>query len=267
MTTYVVGDIQGCFQPLRKLLDKISFDPSVDRLISVGDLVNRGPQNLETMRFCKALGNAFNMVLGNHDLHLLAIAEGVRTPSKKDTIGDVLEANDAEELLHWLRHQPLLLTVNNYHIVHAGIPSIWPIKQAHQLANEVASVIQSDQRKLYFENMYGDSPNTWSDQLQGPERWRLITNYLTRMRFCTSTGELELQTKDSVQISESFKPWFTHQRQEPLKTNIIFGHWAALQGKNCGEHLFALDTGCVWGGSMRVMRLDTQEYFHQSSDC
>lgn len=267
MTTYVVGDIQGCYQPLRKLLDKICFDPSVDRLISVGDLVNRGPHNLETMRFCKDLGNSFEMVLGNHDLHLLAIAEGVREPSKKDTIGDVLEAHDAEDLLQWLRYQPLLLTVNNYHIVHAGIPPIWSLEQAHQLANEVTAVIQSDQRRLYFEAMYGDTPNTWREDLQGPERWRLITNYLTRMRFCTGEGALELQTKDSTQISTPYKPWFDHQRKQPLTENIIFGHWAALQGKNCGEHFFALDTGCVWGGSMRAMRLDNQKYYHQPSDC
>jgi len=268
MATYVVGDVQGCFQPLQKLLEKICFDPSVDRLISVGDLVNRGPQNLQVLRFCKDLGSSFEMVLGNHDLHLLAIAEGVRSSSKKDTLGDVLQAHDAEALLQWLRSQPLLLEIDGFHIVHAGIPSIWSIEQAYQLANEVTAVIQSDRRRLYFEAMYGDTPNTWRENLQGPERWRLITNYLTRMRFCTGEGTLELQTKDSTQISAPYKPWFDHQRQgDDVPVKIIFGHWAALQGRHCGEHLFALDTGCVWGGAMRAMRLDTQEYFHQPSDC
>jgi len=261
MATYVVGDIQGCLDPLLALLDQVCFEPARDRLISVGDLVNRGPQSLETLRYCKRLGHSFQMVLGNHDLHLLAIAEGVRKPTPKDTLQNILDAPDAAELLEWLRSHPLLLEVDGYHIVHAGIPHIWTIEQAHQLAAEVTSVIQSDQRELYFSEMYGNSPEVWSEQLKGPERWRVITNYLTRMRLCTEQGELELTTKDSLEMPP-FKPWFSHQRSRQRQANIVFGHWASLQGRDCGQHLFALDTGCVWGGPLRIMALETKKLFH-----
>jgi len=263
MSTYVVGDIQGCLAPLLALLENLDFDPSKDKLISVGDLVNRGPQSLQTLRFCMDLGNAFQMVLGNHDLHLLAVAEGVRKPNRKDTLQDILEAPDAAEILAWLRRHPLLLEIQGYHIVHAGIPHIWTIDKAHQLAAEVSAVIQSEQHSLYFNHMYGNSPETWSDDLQGPERWRVITNYLTRMRFCTQQGQLELSTKDRLQMPQPFNPWFSYQRKEQTPINIVFGHWAALQGKNCGNNLFALDTGYVWGGSLRIMELETKKFFHQ----
>lgn len=264
MATYVVGDIQGCFDPLLALLDRVCFDANQDLLISVGDLVNRGPHNLQTIRYCKNLGHSFRMVLGNHDLHLLAAAEGIREPTPKDTIQDILTAPDADELLQWLRSHPLLLEVDGYHIVHAGIPHIWTIDQAHQLATEVSSVINSDQCHLYFNHMYGNSPSIWSNDLKGPERWRVITNYLTRMRFCTAQGELDLVHKSDIDMAPPLKPWFAHQRQQSNPINIIFGHWAALQGRNCGENLFALDTGCVWGGPLRIMKLDNQQYFHQT---
>jgi len=264
VATYVVGDIQGCLDPLLALLEKICFEPTEDQLISVGDLVNRGPQSLETLRYCKSLGSSFQMVLGNHDLHLLAIAEGVKNPTPKDTIQTILEAPDAEELLQWLRGHPLLLEVDGYHIVHAGIPHIWDIDKAHQLAAEVSSAIQSDRRGLYFDHMYGNSPEVWSEHLKEPERWRVITNYLTRMRFCTEQGQLELSAKDRLEMQSPFKPWFNHQRSEDQPVNIVFGHWAALKGRDCGQNLFALDTGYVWGGSLRIMRLETREFFHQS---
>ena len=257
-----MGDVQGCYDPLIALLDSICFDPSLDTLVSVGDLVNRGPLNLATLRFCKALGNSFQMVLGNHDLHLLAIAEGVRVPTNKDTIEDILTAPDAEELLQWLRTQPLLLDIDGYQIVHAGVPHIWTIEQAHQLASEVSMVIQSDQRTLYFEHMYGNTPNIWSSNLQGPERWRVITNYLTRMRFCNAEGKLDLIQKETIDMTPPYQPWFTFARPTLCSAKIVFGHWAALQGKDCGENLFALDTGCIWGGPLRVMKLDTEQYFH-----
>lgn len=263
MSTYVVGDIQGCLTPLLSLLQKLNFNPNTDKLISVGDAVNRGPQSLETLRFCMELGDSFKMVLGNHDLHLLAVAEGIRKPSKKDTLLDILEADDAEEIFTWLRSHPLLLEIDGYHIVHAGIPHIWDISQAHSLAAEVSAVIQSDQRHLYFQHMYGNSPEVWSQELKGPERWRVITNYLTRMRFCTEQGQLELSTKDRLEMPQPFNPWFSYRRRDDAAINIVFGHWAALQGRDCGEHLFALDTGYVWGGSLRIMELETEELFHQ----
>ena len=266
MSTYVVGDIQGCLTPLKTLLQKLQFNPSKDRLISVGDAVNRGPQSLETLRFCMSLGNSFKMVLGNHDLHLLAIAEGIRKPNKKDTLQDILEAHDAEEIFTWLRSHPLLLEIDGYHIVHAGIPHIWDISKAHKLAAEVSTAIQSDHRHLYFQHMYGNSPELWSEDLAGPERWRVITNYLTRMRFCTEQGQLELSTKDRLEMSQPFNPWYSYKRNEPVAINIVFGHWAALQGKNCGKHFFALDTGYVWGGSLRIIQLETEKLFHQYPD-
>ena len=262
MSVYIVGDIQGCYDPLVALLDKVSFDATKDKLISVGDLVNRGTQNLETLRYCRSLGSSFQMVLGNHDLHLLAIAEGIREPTSKDTIQDILNAPDLDELMQWLRTQPLLLEISGYHVVHAGIPHIWSIEKAYQLANEVSDIIQSEQRRLYFQHMYGNNPKVWSNALQGPERWRVITNYLTRMRFCTAEGELDLIQKETAKMSPPYQPWFDFERHEPSSDKIVFGHWAALQGKDCGKNLYALDTGCIWGGPLRAMKLENQQYFH-----
>jgi bis(5'-nucleosyl)-tetraphosphatase (symmetrical) len=263
MTQYAVGDIQGCLEPLQRLLEQVAFDPQHDQLISVGDLINRGPESLGTLRFCKNLGPAFNMVLGNHDLHLLAVAQGVRDPTNKDTFGDILAASDRDELLNWLRAKPLLLEVAGYHLVHAGIPPIWDMPTAYNLAGEVSAVLRSDLCSHYFHNMYGNQPDQWSDSLEGPERWRVITNYLTRMRFCTVEGRLELESKDQVEMALPFKPWFAHQNRKAAADKIVFGHWAALQGRDCGQYVYALDTGCVWGGPMRLMNLQSGEYFHQ----
>jgi bis(5'-nucleosyl)-tetraphosphatase (symmetrical) len=259
MATYVIGDIQGCLKPLKALLEKVNFNKNNDLLISAGDLINRGPESLATMRFCMDLGKAFNMVLGNHDLHLLAVAEGIRKPNQKDTIQEILDAVDRETLLNWLRQYPLMLRYKGFNIVHAGIPHIWTIEQAQALADEVSQVIRSPGRRSYFEHMYGNSPKVWRNDLQGASRLRLITNYLTRMRFCSSKGELELETKDKSSMAKPFKPWFEHQRSE--QSSIIFGHWAALKGKPCGPDFFAMDTGYVWGGSMRMMDLDSQQLY------
>lgn len=261
MATYVVGDIQGCLKPLKALLQKVNFNKDNDVLISAGDLINRGPESLATMRFCMDLGKAFNMVLGNHDLHLLAVAEGIRKPNKKDTIQEILDADDREILLNWLRQYPLMLRYKGFHIVHAGIPHIWTNEQAQALANEVSQAIRSAERRSYFEHMYGNSPEVWQNDLQGTSRLRLITNYLTRMRFCSPTGELELKTKDKISMPTPFRPWFEHQRCE--QTTIIFGHWAALEGEPCGPDFFAMDTGYVWGGRMRMMNLDSQRLYEQ----
>jgi bis(5'-nucleosyl)-tetraphosphatase (symmetrical) len=263
MAKYAVGDVQGCLDPLKALLSKVDFNPSSDILISVGDLVNRGPQSLATLRYCMGLGNAFKMVLGNHDLHLLAIAEGVRVPSAQDTIQEVLDAPDREKIFSWLRNQPLLLTESDYYIVHAGIPHIWGIDQAQSLANEVSDMVQSAGRKNYFKYMYGNQPDEWHNSLEGNERLRVITNYLTRMRFCDSQGKLDLKAKDCTSQPEPFRPWFSFERIDKRPINIIFGHWAALQGKPFKAPLFALDTGYVWGGSMRLMALKEQQIYHQ----
>jgi bis(5'-nucleosyl)-tetraphosphatase (symmetrical) len=262
MTDYVVGDVQGCFDELHALLESIQFNPLYDRLISAGDLVNRGPKSLETMRFCRKLGDAFKMVLGNHDLHLLAVAHNVRPPTAKDTITDILEAPDRDELITWLQQQPLLLTLGNYTVVHAGIPPQWDLKQATLLADEVHQVLGSPRAKDYFEQMYGNHPDCWTEDLAGPERWRVITNYLTRMRFCTLNGRLDLETKNTTEAPKDFHPWFDCENRKTKQNNIVFGHWAALRGRHCGDGLFALDTGCVWGGPLRIMNLDTEDYHH-----
>tara|TARA_B110000879_G_scaffold152992_1_gene198027 strand:+ start:13621 stop:14433 length:813 start_codon:yes stop_codon:yes gene_type:complete len=268
MTDYVVGDIQGCLSPLLKLLDRVNFEPNTDRLIAVGDLINRGPQSLDTLRFCKDLGSAFTSVLGNHDLHLLAISQGVRSANNKDTLDEILSATDRDDLLSWLQQLPLLLSIGDYTLVHAGIPPNWSISTATSMAREVESVLQSDQAGLYFQHMYGNQPDCWSDTLEGPDRWRVITNYLTRMRYCSSAGQLELTAKTAPanQQSTCFQPWYSHKDRLARQDKIVFGHWAALEGKDCGDNLYPMDTGYVWGGAMRLMNLDSGEQHHQFAE-
>ena len=262
MTHYAVGDIQGCFDALIELLSKIQFNPNKDHLIAVGDLVNRGPKSLETLRYCKNLGDSFTTVLGNHDLHLLAIAHGIREPTPKDTLDPILEASDRDEILDWLQQQPLLLNIKGYTVVHAGIPPQWSIIQATALANEVSQALTSQNSGDYFAAMYGNLPLLWSDNLESPDRLRVITNYLTRMRFCKAQGELEFDSKSTITPPAGYKAWFDHAQRNTRENKIIFGHWAALEGRDCGDNLFPLDTGYVWGGAMRIMNLDTQEYIH-----
>lgn len=265
MTTYAVGDIQGCLEPLKHLLEKVTFDPATDSLWSVGDIVNRGPDSLETLRFCYNLGNCFRMVLGNHDLHLLAISQGIHTPSQSDTLNDILQAPDRDELLFWLQQQPLMIKDHDYVMVHAGIPPQWSLGKAQILADEVSAALRSSATSLQFFNvMYGNKPNLWQNNFAPPERWRVITNYLTRMRFCSAQGHLELTCKTLPKSSPiGYAPWFKHPNRLTKQVQIIFGHWAALEGKPCGNNLFPLDTGYVWGGPLRLMNLETKEYIHQ----
>lgn len=263
MTIYAVGDIQGCLEPLQKLLAAVSFDQTKDQLWSTGDIVNRGPQSLATLRFLKNLGSAFCMVLGNHELHLLAASRGHRKLSAKDTIAEVLEATDANELLEWLRSQPLLLHKHGYVLVHAGIPPQWSLSDAKRYAAEVEKVLRSDHADNYFAHMYGNSPSAWSANLPKPERLRVITNYLTRMRFVDGAGNLELTCKlGPEQAPKGYLPWYAHRHRKTAGEQIIFGHWAALDGRYCGEGLLPLDTGCVWGKRLRVLNLDTGDYSH-----
>ena len=275
MTDYVVGDIQGCLDPLLRLLDRVNFEPATDRLLAVGDLVNRGPKSLETLRFCKGLGNSFSSVLGNHDLHLLAISHKVRPASSKDTLNSIFNASDSHELLEWLQQLPLLISLGDYTLVHAGIPPNWSIQTAANMAREVEAILQSERAADYFHSMYGNQPDSWSDELEGPERWRVITNYLTRMRFCTRSGQLELKSKippdqqpaDQQEKSQAeFLPWYSHSSRLARENKIIFGHWAALEGKYCGENLFPMDTGYIWGGAMRLMNLETGEQHHEYAE-
>lgn len=264
MATYAVGDLQGCLDPLYTLLERTAFSPNDDQLWLAGDLVNRGPQSLETLRFVKGLGSAAVVVLGNHDLHLLAAAAGQKKPGKKDTLAPILKAPDRDELLHWLQQQPLVHhdAKLNYTMVHAGIPPMWDIDTALERAREVQQVLRSDFAIDFFEHMYGDKPSEWSSDLRGLKRWRVITNYFTRMRFCSAQGKLELDTKTGPDSApKGFAPWYSHTNHKCKGSPIIFGHWASLMGKTKDENFIALDTGCVWGGSLTMMRLDDKQMF------
>ena len=258
MTTYVVGDIQGCFAAFKALRKKINFDPKRDCLWSVGDLINRGPDNLATLRWFYKHRNAVKVVLGNHDLHLLAHHEGVGRKSRSDNFNDILEAKDAGELLEWLRHQPLMHREGNLLMTHAGIPPCWSSDEAMGHAEEVASVLQSDRRVDYFRAMYGNEPYRWSPHLSGLARLRLITNYFTRMRYCTAAGGLDLESKGTrpttrTLAGQTLRPWFKHPTQLKEGERLFFGHWASLQGKTQSDQFVALDTGYVWGGALTAI--------------
>lgn len=260
MRTFVVGDIQGCYQSLRNLLEKLDFDSASDQLWSVGDLVNRGPQSLEVLRYCYSLGDAFKTVLGNHDLHLLAIARGHATPRKSDTLDDILASPDRDELLNWLQSHPLFYFDEKYRValVHAGVPPQWNLEETLNYAAEVSGVLESDKADIFFSNMYGNTPDLWANNLVGPDRWRLITNYLTRMRFCTNEGQLELTHKEGPNSAPAgYMPWFNTRPRKLAEVPIFFGHWASLEGSVDQANLQALDTGCVWGGALTALEIGT----------
>ena len=266
MTRYAVGDLQGCLKPLQCLLAQVEFDPAHDQLWLVGDLINRGPDSLATLRFLQQLGDCTRIVLGNHDLHFLAINFGVTQPGKADTLAPLLAAADREQLVHWLLQQGLFYSdpSDDFHMVHAGIPPQWSLAETIGYAREVEAVLQSDKPEQFFQQMYGNQPDCWSDQLSGPARWRVITNYLTRMRFCTASGQLDFSNKldtYSGPNADQFAPWFAHPQRLTRNDNILFGHWAALRGHTDTEHVFALDTGCVWGHAMTMMNLEQQKLY------
>ncbi len=263
MTDFAIGDIQGCYEPLQAVLATAGFSPSRDRLWVAGDLVNRGPSSLATLRFIENLGNSATVVLGNHDLHLLAVAYGGHHARRKDTLADILNAPDCDRLLFWLCQQNLCVydAERNLMMAHAGLPHIWSIDQAIAYAREIETVIRGASASEYFTGMYGNSPGCWDERLEGMDRWRVITNYFTRMRFIADDGTLELTTKESADSApEGFLPWFEHARNDD--TRIVFGHWAALEGKTGNDQFVGLDTGCVWGGSLTMMNLDTGEKIH-----
>ena len=261
MSTYVVGDLQGCLQPLQCLLREVAFDPSKDRLWLVGDLVNRGPQSLQTLRFLYAMRDSLTCVLGNHDLHLLAVAHNIERLKKSDTLQEILDAPDRAELLDWLRRQKLLHydAERDCILVHAGIAPQWTLAKALKRAAEVEAALQDDQRlPLFLEGMYGNQPALWDKDLQGVTRLRVITNYFTRMRFCTAAGELDLKSKEGVDTAPpGFAPWFSYPERKTRGHKIVFGHWAALEGQCTADNVIALDTGCVWGGCMTLLNLDS----------
>ncbi|MBT5332234.1 MAG: symmetrical bis(5'-nucleosyl)-tetraphosphatase [Porticoccaceae bacterium] len=260
MSTYVVGDIQGCYDELQLLLEKVDFDPDKDVLWSCGDMVNRGPKSLKTLRFCKSLGSAFWGVLGNHDLHLLAVARGHRKTRSADTFEKILTAPDREELLGWIRTLPLFHydAEHNVALVHAGVPPTWGLKKCLELSEEISQTLLSDQCDLFLQNMYGNDPASWDKSLQGPERWRCITNYFTRMRFCSPEGKLELKTTSGPKSApKGYAPWYQHKSKLMKKVPILFGHWAALMGQTDNNQAIALDTGCAWGGTLTLCELNS----------
>ena len=264
MATYAIGDIQGCLEPLQCLLKKFAFNPANDRLWLAGDLINRGPDSLATLRFLYQIRDLVTVVLGNHDLHFIAVYYGLRKQGKSDTLNELLGAHDCSELVGWLRHQKLVHHDSSlgFTMVHAGIPPQWDLSEALARAREVEHALQGDEPEKYLAGMYGNTPGVWRDELSGVDRLRVITNYFTRMRFCNADGELELQTKESADAApDGFAPWFSFSARKTYREKIIFGHWAALEGRVESNSVFALDTGCVWGGALTALRLEDEQKF------
>ena len=262
MATYAIGDIQGCYDSLQRLLELCAFDPSRDRLWLVGDLVNRGPRSLETLRFFKSLGPAALTVLGNHDLYLLMVAEGgAKYRGKDDTLDDILEAPDRTDLLDWLRRQPLCHTEGEYCLVHAGLLPQWTAKRARELAREAEKALQGPGFHEFVMNLWGSEPAAWSDDLTGWPRLRVIVNAMTRMRFCTLDGTMEFKVKGKVANAPAgHLPWFDLPGRRSADSVLITGHWSAL-GLKITPNLLALDSGCLWGGHLTAVRLEDRRVF------
>ena len=261
MATYAVGDIQGCCTELEQMLERIRFDPQSDKLWLVGDLVNRGPDSLGVLRLVQSLGAAAITVLGNHDLHLLAVAEGVAELHRSDTFDEILNAPDRDELMAWLRNQRLLHVENNFVLVHAGLLPGWRVAQAQLLAREAEAALRGEHHHQFLTHMYGNQPDHWDDNLSGYQRLRVITNAFTRMRICTLRGEMEFKFKGEVpDVPDGYLPWFEVPGRASAEATVVCGHWSAL-GLKVTPHLVALDTGCLWGGALSAVRLEDRKIF------
>ena len=261
MAYYAIGDIQGCYNELQQLLEQFAFDPAQDQLWFVGDLVNRGPGSLEVLRLVRSLGDGAVTVLGNHDLHLLAVAEGIGKLHSSDTLDGILNAPDRDELLHWLRHQRLMHVAGKHVLVHAGLLPQWTVQQALTLAHEVEDALRSDDYAVFLEKMYGNAPQVWQEDLSGHKRLRVIVNAFTRLRICTPQGEMEFKFKGEVEnIPAGHLPWFDVPGRKSADATVIFGHWSAL-GLVLRDNVIALDTGCLWGGPMTAIRLGDRKLF------
>ncbi|RBA25194.1 symmetrical bis(5'-nucleosyl)-tetraphosphatase [Herminiimonas fonticola] len=255
MTTYAIGDLQGCHTQLIALLEKIDAITPNAQLVFVGDIVNRGPKSLATLRQIYALRKRARIVLGNHDLNLLAVACGLRKPHNSDTLDDVLAADDREELLTWLRHQPLAIEDNGYLYVHAGVLPQWSAQQTLALSREVEAVLQGDDWPEFLKKMYGNEPALWDDKLQGADRLRCIVNALTRIRFCTPDGSMNLKAIEGADHApEGLLPWFDLPNRKTEDCTVVFGHWSTL-GLLVRLNVLGLDTGCVWGGKLTAINL------------
>ena len=253
---YLVGDLQGCCDPLERLLQALDFSPSRDRLYLLGDLVNRGPDSLGVLRRLRDLEGSATCLLGNHDLHLLAVAHGVRKPHRSDTLDAILHAPDRDDWLGWLRRQRLAVHEQGWLMVHAGVLPQWDAARTVALAAEVESMLRSPDVGEFLTQMYGNEPVRWDDGLSGIARWRCVVNALTRLRFCSADGEMEFATKEGVGgAPEGFMPWFEVPTRQTRGTPVAFGHWSTL-GLIDRADLLALDTGCVWGGKLSAARID-----------
>lgn len=257
--TFAIGDVQGCLGPLKALLNKIAYEPSRDTLWFTGDLANRGPEPLATLQFIYSLPQSTICVLGNHDLALLALAAGVGHPHHDDTHQTILATQQREILLAWLRHRPLFhhCPKLNFTLTHAGIFPLWNLEQAKSYASEAEAILQSEHYSTYLAHMYGNEPARWEPSLQGYERFRFILNSFTRMRFLTANGALELTSKERLSSDSSHIPWFIFPERRTQQDRLLFGHWAALQGKCHVPNVYALDTGCVWGKCLTAFCLET----------
>ncbi|WP_075182304.1 bis(5'-nucleosyl)-tetraphosphatase (symmetrical) ApaH [Pantoea sp. 1.19] len=266
MSTYLIGDVHGCYDELIALLAQVAFDPQRDQLWLTGDLVARGPDSLAVLRYVRELGDSVRLVLGNHDLHLLAVYAGISRNKPKDRLTPLLEADDADALINWLRRQPLLQVDEEKKLVmaHAGITPQWDMATAMACAREVESVLASDSYPLFLDAMYGDMPNNWTPALSGLARLRFSTNALTRMRYCFPNGQLDMIAKESPENAPPpLKPWFALPGPVAADYSIAFGHWASLEGKGTPEGIIALDTGCCWGGTLSLLRWEDRRWFTQ----
>lgn len=261
---YFIGDLQGCNAPFQHLLSKIDFSPSRDTLYLLGDLVNRGPDSLGVLHSLMALGDSAKCLLGNHDLHLLALWQGVRKPGRKDTLQAILDAPDLEALMDWLRHRSMAMQAHGWLMVHAGVLPQWNAQQTLALAREVEDALRGPDVKEFFSSMYGNLPASWNSQLQGADRLRVIVNALTRLRFCTAAGEMEFESSDAASAAPpGYMPWFDVKDRATAHTPVAFGHWSTLVTETGGavamrNNTLPLDTGCVWGGCLTAAKLGSK---------
>lgn len=263
MALYLIGDVQGCNAELGQLLERLDFSPSRDHVVVLGDLVNRGPDSAGVLRRLMRLEGAATCLLGNHDLHLLAIAAGAHPLRRGDTVADILAAPDREAMLLWLRHQRLAFSAQGCLMVHAGVPPAWTVERTLALAAEVEAVLQGSEVDEWLPRMYGDEPAQWNEGLVGEARLRVIVNCLTRMRFCRADGSMEFDTKGGpASAPPGFAPWYEHPARATASATVAFGHWSTL-GLMLRPDAICLDTGCAWGGSLSALRWGDTARNHQ----
>ena len=272
MAVYAIGDVQGCFDELQELLTHIKFNSDRDQLWFCGDIVNRGPKSLKTLRFIRSLEDNAITVLGNHDLHLLATAYEHKKPGRKDTLDKILQAKDSPELLDWLRHQPLVFhdEEKDVTLLHAGTHPAWTIQKTQELANEVEQILRSDKHINFYKVMYGDKPTTWNDSLSGWPRYRFITNILTRLRYCDKFGRPAFNAKGAPgSQAKHLMPWYEVPDRKTKDDTLIFGHWSTLPhaGRKAINNTYAIDSGCLWGGYLTAMKVGKEKVKYIRMHC